>query len=263
MNPSTLLDSLGLPAGARVDQRVPKKLLVEHGAPTASDRRQINEGIEELRWVAALKPTTIGVRAHQDSVREYLEIAILRLSLREGARSSRLTELVHRAVPYPVVLITEQPPGLTLSLAHKRWSQGEAGKMVLDGKVIEVGLGSGKEEGHLRAFQDALALARQPRSTMYALYQGWIDCVTALLAARISGAFALPGTAEDGAAMREGIDAYVRTQHDIAVLRTRAAREAQVNRRVELNLEIKRLETELVSVSRALGGEPSENLNHP
>ena len=46
---------------ARVDQRVPKKLLLEHGAPTAADKRQINDGIEELLWVAALKPTTIGV----------------------------------------------------------------------------------------------------------------------------------------------------------------------------------------------------------
>ena len=57
MNASDLLDALGLPAGAIVDQRVPKKLLVEHGAPTAADRRQINEGIEEVRWIAALKPT--------------------------------------------------------------------------------------------------------------------------------------------------------------------------------------------------------------
>ncbi len=36
-------------ASARVDQRVPKKLLVENGAPTAADKRSIKDGIEELR----------------------------------------------------------------------------------------------------------------------------------------------------------------------------------------------------------------------
>jgi hypothetical protein len=58
---SDLLAALELPDGCRVDQRVPKKLLLENGAPTAADKRLISDGIEELLWLAALKPTTIGV----------------------------------------------------------------------------------------------------------------------------------------------------------------------------------------------------------
>lgn len=44
---------------ARLDQRVPKTLLLEHGAPTAADKRHINEGLEQLQWVAVLKPTVL------------------------------------------------------------------------------------------------------------------------------------------------------------------------------------------------------------
>ena len=62
-----------------VDRRVPKSLLIENGAPTAADRRRIREGIEELRWVASLKPTTIGVAEYRDETREYLEISVLKL----------------------------------------------------------------------------------------------------------------------------------------------------------------------------------------
>src|SRR5882724_11995828 len=110
-----LIMALDLPAASRVDQRVPKKLLLENGAPTAADRRSINEGIEELLWVAALKPTTIGVPVYRDDAREYLEIAVLRLTLRGGTKATRLVELVHRAVPYPVLLLTEhsEQPGLS------------------------------------------------------------------------------------------------------------------------------------------------------
>ena len=52
---------LALPQAALVDQRVPKTLLIENGARTATDKRRIREGIEEIRWLATLKPTTIGV----------------------------------------------------------------------------------------------------------------------------------------------------------------------------------------------------------
>lgn len=76
--------ALDLPPGARVDRRVPKTLLLEHGAPTAAGRRHINEGIAQILWVAALKPTTIGGAAYRDDVLEYLEIAVLRVTLRAG-----------------------------------------------------------------------------------------------------------------------------------------------------------------------------------
>ena len=72
-----VIASLAIPDDARVDRRVPKKLLVEQGAPTAADKRQIQDGIEEMSWIAALKPTNIAVPAFRDDVREYLEIAVL------------------------------------------------------------------------------------------------------------------------------------------------------------------------------------------
>ena len=61
-----MIPALALPADTRVERRVPKKLLLEQGAPTASDKRQIQDGIEDLLWVAALKPNNIGVPAFRD-----------------------------------------------------------------------------------------------------------------------------------------------------------------------------------------------------
>jgi len=56
---------------------VPKKLLVEQGAPTSADKRVINDGIEELYWIAALKPTIIGVPEFRSDEREYQDISVL------------------------------------------------------------------------------------------------------------------------------------------------------------------------------------------
>ena len=97
--------ALALPPDALVDRRVPKTLLIEHGGFTANDRRRIREGIEELRWLAVLKPATVGIAEYRDAEREYLEIPVLKLDLRAVGRGGRLEELVHRAVPYPAVLI--------------------------------------------------------------------------------------------------------------------------------------------------------------
>jgi hypothetical protein len=237
-----LVVALDLPTGSRVDQRVPKKLLLENGAPTAVDKRHINEGIEELLWLAALKPTTIGVPEYRDDAREYLEIAVLCLTLRAGAKATRLVELVHRAIPYPVLLLTDHGAQPGVSAAHKRWSQGEVGKTVLEGEVIAIDWDAGCDAERWPAFRDALALGRQPRGTLYALYQGWIDTLLALHAARVTGTFAVAANVEHAAARREGLRDCVRLDAEIARLRAAAAKEKQMTQRVELNLELKRVE---------------------
>ncbi|MEW6219100.1 MAG: DUF4391 domain-containing protein [Thermodesulfobacteriota bacterium] len=241
MTGDEVIAALDLPATARVDRRVPKTLLLEHGAPTAADKRRINDGIEQIQWVAALKPTTIGVAAYRDEGREYLEIAVLRLAFRAAAKAPRLIELLHRAVPYPVLAVTELGDRLNLSLAHKRWSQGQAGKTVLDGDLVSAGVPRDGEP-HGTAFAAALALGQQPRASLLALYQGWIDTVLALEAARRTGRFEMLPAPESRTARREALRDYARLEAEAARLRVVAAKEKQMARQVELNLELKRAE---------------------
>ncbi|MBI3805395.1 MAG: DUF4391 domain-containing protein [Nitrospirae bacterium] len=242
MNHDALVSALDLPATSRVDQRVPKKLLLENGAPTAADKRIINDGIEELFWLAALKPTTIGVPEYRDDVQEYLEIAVLRFTLRSEARTARLVELVHRAVPYPLLLLTEQGGRPGISAAHKRWSQGKAGKTVLEGEVVAAEWDAARDGECWPAFCGALALGQQPRTTLYALYQGWIDTLLAFHAARVTGVFSVASNAEHAAARRDALLECTRLDAEIARLRAAAVKEKQVARQVELNLELKRVE---------------------
>lgn len=244
MDVQFLISALDLPAGARVDQRVPKKLLVENGAPTAADKRRINDGIEEVHWLAALKPTTIGVPEFRDAAREYLEIAVLRAVFRADAQTDRLAELMHRAVPYPLLLVTSQGSTLALSLAHKRWSQGETGATVLDSAPVVADLGAELGGSSSQAFVSALSMACQPRANLYALYQGWTDTVVALLAAQVTGAFAMAESPEQAAERRSALAEFNRLEQRIGGLRAAAIKERQVSRQVELNLELKRVRQE-------------------
>ena len=248
MTAQDLIAALDLPDSCRVDQRVPKKLLIENGAPTASDKRQINDGIEEIQWLAALKPNTIGVSEYRDDVREYLEIAVLSVTLRGNAKAGRLAELVHRAVPYPTVLLLNSEQTLMLSLAHKRWSQNEAGKVVLDGGMVDAAFPGATPSSAVEiAFTQTLALARQPQATLNALYQGWMDSLEALLAARLTGSFKDADSPEQAAARRQGLQDCQRLELEAGSLRVKAAKEKQLARQVDLNLELKRVQAQLAA----------------
>lgn len=250
-----IIQALALPDHARVDQRVPKKMLAEHGAPTAADRRLLTDGIEEVRWIAALKPATVAIPAYRDNEREYLEVAVLSVHARvthaKPAQQVRLAELVHRAIPYPVLLIqtlatddsNDKPPPIALSLAHKRASQNEAGRVVLDGDLIRTDLASGAFSP--AALLRALDLTHQPHQDLMALYQGWMDCLTAAEVARITGRFALSDNVTQSATRREALRTCQRLELQAVSLRSQASKERQIAKRVDLNLALQRLQTEL------------------
>lgn len=269
-----IIAALALPEASIVDQRVPKKLLLENAAVTAADKRAINDYVSELRWVAALKPNTIGVPAYRDDAREYLEIAVLSVALRDdpaSARGMRLAELVHRAIPYPVFLIlsgstqaeTSEPVNsalaispLVLSLAHIRWAQNEAQRVVIDGMTeslsFNIGLPQITHDASQRASSDPyvpffadfcrqLAINSLPRTHMLALYQGWMNAFIALQTAGVTGRFVTEHGGDSSETRRIGLRTLRDIDAQIASITGIATKERQLPRRVELNLQIQAL----------------------
>lgn len=243
MNTEIVIRALAIPNEAKVSHRVPKKLLLEQGAPTSADKRYIHDGIEELNWIAALKPTNIGIGSYRGEFREYIEIAVLSGVFRSDVKAVRLIELIHRAIPYPVVLIVACGGKITLSLAHKRFSQNKSKKMIIDGGIVSISMPAIKNAEKM--FLDRLALSAQSAQNLFMLYQGWIERMDELAAARITGRFSQTSTPEHGSTRRGVLIEHAQLERELDLLRAQAAKEKQINRRVELNLAIKKLEARL------------------
>lgn len=254
MTPQRLIAALRLPPGALVGQRIPKKMLAEHGAASSADRQLLQEHIEEIVWVAALKPASAGVAEYRDAQRSYLELAVVCAALRplagKPARVARLAELVHRAIPYPVLLILDDGQRLHVSLVHIRHAQKEADKTVLDGDMVQavferVGPApSAADEASAAsrsAFLAALDLSRQPRADLHALYQGWFDTLCAWQAAALTGHFAASASPAQAMERRATLRRWRELDAQIASLRASARQEKQLARQVALNIEIKTL----------------------
>ena len=130
----------------------------------------------------------------------------------------------------------------------------EADKIVLDGDVVETAI-SGKAApcpDVIRQFLDALALNKQPSSHLLNLYQGWLDSLVAVHTSQRTGVFRQVTTQEESSARREALQKCGELEAKIAALRNAAAKEKQLRRRVELNLEIKGFEAKLVETKGEL-----------
>lgn len=98
----------------------------------------------------------------------------------------------------------------------------------------------------------SVALGRQPQTTLYTPYQGWIDSLEALLAARLTGIFTTTTTPEQTTIRRMALQNCQRLEVEIARLRSLATKEKQLARRVEMNIELHRLQRELQDARQQL-----------
>ena len=130
------------------------------------------------------------------------------------------------------------------SLAHKRWSQGEASKTVLDGGLVTVVLVNGYVDELTVAFRDALAPSHQPHTSLHALYQGWINTVQAPCAAKVTDIFSIPASVVEADERSYALQEYRRLESRITELIVAANKEKQLARRVDMNLELVRLRTD-------------------
>jgi hypothetical protein len=246
-----ILGAMKLPPAALLSLRVPKKLLVEQGAPTRTDKRLIQDGIEELHWLATLKPTTVAVPAATEPGRECAEIAVIAVHMRLAASVMRITALIHRAIPYPMLLITlggtSVGAAVSLSVAPKRAARNEGDKLVVERVVATVPFDPLHPSAVECAFLNSLAIDDLPSGDLAALYTGWLARIEALRAGHLSGQYVATDDPDFVGGRREALEAHTQLAREIAGLRARAKRERQLNRLVDLNLRIQRLESRLAS----------------
>ncbi|OYQ23890.1 hypothetical protein CHU93_16700 [Sandarakinorhabdus cyanobacteriorum] len=194
---AAIINAFGLPPEARVDRRIAKTVLIDHGATRKADAKLVDEGIARLDWLAELSTPTIAITANPPTVPA---INILALTL-NGTAKARLVEIIHRAIPAPIMLITAGD-AVTISLATRHI--GEDGRTLALGPMIASPTLTADAQS--RAFIASLAMVALPRTDLAALYDGLIERVEAFNAARITGgAFRLLASSEAAAARRQAL----------------------------------------------------------
>jgi hypothetical protein len=241
-----LFDALEIPDACIIDRRIPKKRLSEE-APTAADRRRISDGVERIQWRAVLKPGNTGIAGFKDQDRTVEELSVLELELRSDRQSDRIIELVHRAIPYHVVVITQHEHHVSVSLADKRWSLAESSKMVLEEDVLRADVRVDGSNEHTGELIDHMALTQQPRASLHAVYRGWMDTLIAYLAAAYTDRFSLSGSPEHAEHRRHALKRVEMLDNEITRIQRSAGKEQQVAKRAELNLRLQELRSERAS----------------
>lgn len=233
---------LNIPDNCFIGNTIYKKLFYENADLSTNDKSLFTDTINKVTWLYCLKPETINISAYKDEVREYPEVEVIEVLLHKDYKLKRIAEIIMRSIPYPMVLIFRLEGKVKFYVAHQRTNQSDSSKNTIEEFISTDWLES---DG---ALFDKLDIKQMRFTNFYALYSDIVDTIS------IYNLSTIIPTDDNitGAEARELSAQIEDIEQEITSLRAKLKKETQFNRKMELNIEIKRLEQ---NKSKLLGGD--------
>lgn len=227
-----MYEHLNIPEKGKIDNTIYKKMFIENTDLSKADKKIISEVIHKIIWRYSLKEETCYIRAYSDGEHDYPEIELIEVELSKAVKEQRIAEIIMHAIPYPMILLMKHDDNVRIWVSHQRTSQADRDRNVLEELISTAWL---KPD----AMKEFLDFGRFRQDNCYVLYSDIIDSISLYNARDI--------VTEDvtGAEARQLIAKREQIQKQITSLKAQMKKETQFNRKVELNIEIKKLEKEL------------------
>ena len=237
-----MYEFLNIPDSCFIGNTIYKKLFYENADLSASDKSLFTDTISKVTWLCCLKPETINIPAYKDEVRDYSEIEVIEVLVHKDYKLKRIAEIIMRTIPYPMLLIFKLEDKRQFYVAHQRSSQSDSSKNTIEEFIATDWLDSDS------ALFAKLDIKQMRFTNFYALYSDIVDAIS------IYNLSAIMPMDENitGAEARQLSAKIEDIEQEIVSLRSKLKKESQFNRKMELNIEIKKLER---SKSKLLGGD--------
>lgn len=233
------IECLKIPAHCYVAKKVYKKLFYDNAKLLTADKKAFQEHLDVVTWIYALKQDNTSLKAYVDDVREYPEISILLVSLKQTGTAERIVNLIHRAIPYPLLLICSHQDTVMFSIALKRFSLAEKGTIIVEEVLNSGWINLESISSNELSFIRSLAIDTKLYLSFLDLYKGWEASLIALACSKHTGKLLIKH--DSTIERKELLERCLALQGEIAYLRSAIKKETQMNKKVDMNTRINEL----------------------
>lgn len=225
-----IYNKLNIPDECRINRTVFKKMFYDNAVISKGDKDLFIDSIDKITWIYCLNQDNMNILAYVTEEREYLEMEIIEVTLSENKGIKRIAEIIMRAIPYPMLLIFSFEDKYQLWAAHQRFSLADNSKVTLEEPVFT----EWQEENSI--LWDRLNISKLRYTNFYDMYSDLIDAIA------VFNVIKLTDKEINGEDARELLRRNAEIDSQIAALRAELKKATEFNRKMEINMKIKKLE---------------------
>ncbi|WP_315115486.1 DUF4391 domain-containing protein [uncultured Clostridium sp.] len=241
---SKLYEKMNIPAACEVGNTIFKKLFYENANMSSGDREIFTTHIEKIVWKYSFKEETLNIKAYKTEELDYEEIAVIEISLKEDKKYKRIAEIVQNAMPYPLILIFVKEDEILLNTANKRVNKVDVSKNTVEDYIYSSWINLSNLKNNEEKFLQSLNIKEFSFVNIYKFYCSFLDRINIFNASTITGDFdnLKNKDIEEVNVLNTEIESL---NSEIERLRGDLKKEQHFNKRVDINIKIKRIESKI------------------
>lgn len=227
-----IYNKLNIPDECRINRTVFKKMFYENAVLSKEDKDLFVNSIDRITWIYCLNQDNMNVPAYATEEREYLEIEVMEVELSDNKGIKRIAEIIMRAIPYPMLLIFSFEDKYQVWAAHQRFSLADNDKITLEEPICTEWQDADSN------LWDRLNISNFRYTNFFDMYSDIVDTIAVFNAEKLTN------KEISGDEARELLRRNAEIDSQITALRAELKKATEFNRKMEINMKIKKLEKE-------------------
>ena len=235
-------------------RRIPKKLFYEEGNLTSADKELFTTDISKIVLEYMFSEDRINIKPYNDEDVECEEIAVIRVILESDKKYKRICDIIQKSIPYSIILICEFDNKVIFNVANKKVNKVDNDKNTIDEMLFTEWIGLDSEFEADKYFFEGLNVREWSYIDLYKFYNSFINNVKLYNAAKYSKNIdELKQLNVE--VVKEITDKIEKLGLEINNLRNNLKKETQFNKKIEINIKIKKIQEEQNKLILSLKGE--------
>ncbi|MDT2755734.1 DUF4391 domain-containing protein [Enterococcus pseudoavium] len=221
------------PSATIINRNLPKTQIYPH-MKNAADKQFLQDSVQSIYMLASLKTDNTHIAVYEDDKELYQEIQFLYVKTKDKGDSTKIYKMLAHLIPYPLVIFTDEPDSFTIYTG--RFEKLSTGFL----KLVNVYPSPVYQDENLEEVLQQISLIDLPRQNLKTFYDGLRDEIATATAKSQYGEAVGNITGEE----KDQLDALKKQIED---LRGQIKKESQLNRKIDMQIKLKKLKDELSS----------------
>lgn len=221
------------PSATIINRNLPKTQIYPHMKNTA-DKQFLQDSVQSIYMLASLKTDNTHIAVYEDDKELYQEIQFLYVKTKDKGDSTKIYKMLAHLLPYPLVILADEPDSFTIYTG--RFEKLSTGFL----KLMNVYPSPVYQDENLEEVLQQISLIDLPRQNLKTFYDGLRDEIATATAKSQYGEAVGNITGEE----KDQLDALKKQIED---LRGQIKKERQLNRKINMQMKLKKLKDELSS----------------
>ncbi len=247
------IEILALPESCLLERRLTKAFFLKNFQLKSAEKKILSEHIKSMHWLASLKPSTTNILPFQSEDYIFDELQVFTVDIDESsmAKYKAIMELIHKHIPYQILLILRSDQSLIYSVCDKRINQADPSKRTIASYTQTPIINMLYHRDVESSFAASLSFASLQKDNLRTSYQSYVNAIVQYATAKITGSYTVRDHARTAQDLQT-IKQIEQLEAEIVSLRSQIKKAQAFREKTELNVDLQQKKATIKELQKTL-----------